>query len=81
MFLIFHFSKKYGVIIQNGAHTIKIHIWPVDIMTMESTPVVPDAYHDRTVQHLQDVGRLAPTHGAHPPPVAPYPLEDPPPEP
>jgi hypothetical protein len=38
-------------------------------MTMESTPVAPDAYHDSTIRHLRDVGRVTPMHGAHPPPV------------
>ena len=36
---IFHRFKKYGVIVQNGAHTLKIHIWSVYNMTIESTPV------------------------------------------
>jgi hypothetical protein len=30
-FFIFHLFKKYGVIVQNGAHTLKIHIWSVYI--------------------------------------------------
>ena len=45
-FFIFIFHpfkfKTYGVIIQNGDHTLKIHIWTIYNMTMESTPVVPD---------------------------------------
>jgi hypothetical protein len=68
MFFYISSLQKYGVIVQNGAHTLKIHIWPMDIMAMESTPVAPDLYHDRTLQHLQDVERFAPTHRAHPPP-------------
>jgi hypothetical protein len=30
-FYISSFQKKYGVIVQNGAHTLKIHIWSVYI--------------------------------------------------
>ena len=39
-FLYFiHSKNKYGVIVQNGDHTLKIHIWSVYNMTIESTPV------------------------------------------
>jgi hypothetical protein len=62
-FFIFHpfESKKDGVIVQNGAHTLKIYIWSVYNMTMESTLMSLDAYHDSTLRHLRDVGRVTPT--------------------
>jgi hypothetical protein len=69
MFFIFHISKKYGVMVQNGAHTLKKHIWLVDIMNMESMSVVSNVYHDRKLQHLRYARRVAAMHGAHPPPV------------
>jgi hypothetical protein len=43
--------------------------------------VVPDSYHDSTLWYLQDVGRVKPTQGVHPPPATASPLEDPPLEP
>jgi hypothetical protein len=38
-------------------------------MTMASTPVVPDAYHDSILWNLRDAERVAPMHGTHPPPA------------
>ena len=55
MLFIFHFFKKYGVIVQNGAHTLKINIWPIDIMTMASMPVELDSYHDSNLETLRMV--------------------------
>ena len=38
-------------------------------MTMASTHVVPDVYHDITLWCLREVGRFTPTYKAHTPPV------------
>jgi hypothetical protein len=81
MFLIFHFSKTYGVMVQNGAQTLKLNIWLIDIMTMEYMHVALDACHDSILQCLQDSERVTPTHGVHPPPITASPLSDPPPKP
>jgi len=70
MFFYISSLQKYGVIVQNGAQTLKIHIWLVDIMTLASTLVAPNAYHDSTLQHLQDAERVTSMHRAHPPPTA-----------
>jgi hypothetical protein len=42
---------------------------------------VPDKCHDSTLWNLQDVGRVSPMHGVHPPPAFASPLEDSPPRP
>jgi hypothetical protein len=49
---IFHLFKKYGVIVQNEAHMLKIHIWLVYNMTTAYMPMVLYAYHDSTLWNL-----------------------------
>jgi hypothetical protein len=44
-------------------------------------PMVLDVYHYSPLKHLQDIGRVAPKHEVHPPPVVASPLEDHPLEP
>jgi hypothetical protein len=77
VFYIFHPFKKYGVIVQNGAHTLKIHIHLIDIMNMTSTPMALDSCHDNILWDFLDTGRVTPMHRAHLLPVATSPLVDP----
>jgi hypothetical protein len=48
---------------------------------MTPTPMAPNVCHHSILWPLQDVGRVAPMHRAHPPPIVASPLEGPLPKP